>query len=408
MKPLRRPELVAPAGSMEKLKAAFNFGADAAYLGGQDFSLRAKANNFALSEIGAALAYAHDLGRRVYVTVNVFAHNRDLEPIGEYLEQLGLLGVDGVIVSDLGVLKLARERCPDVSVTISTQASVTNIATAEVYHSLGASRAVLARELCLEEIQEIAGSSGLQTEIFVHGAMCLSYSGRCWMSYAMTGRDANRGECAHPCRYRYAIVEETRPGMYYPVEEDQRGAYVMNANDLCLLEQVGELMAAGVHAFKIEGRMKSPYYVATAVAAYRQMIDTVLLQNGPVDTGPMKELLERSAARPFTTGFVLDRTVASRAQDIEKSQTPARYRFCGTVCGYEPNNGFTLVEQRTPFGIGDQLEFLEPPGNFRRHMVTSLYDYEWNPIDRARHAQEMIWIPAGRRFAPGTLIAKEE
>lgn len=399
----RKPELVAPAGSMEKLKAAIDFGADAVYLGGHEFGLRAGAENFSLPEMEKGLQIAHRAGRRVYVTVNIFAHNCDIDRMPAYLTELNNIGVDGLIVSDPGVLLLAREFSPDVPVTISTQANVTNYQSAEFYRRQGASRLVLARELSIEEIARIRRTVPIEVEVFIHGAMCLSYSGRCWLSQAMTGRSANRGECAHPCRYRYALVEEKRPGQYFPVMEDERGSYVMNSKDLCTISLIPQLIEAGVDAFKIEGRMKSPYYVAAVVKVYREAIDS-FLEGRPLDIIGWTRELERVATRPFTTGFALGKP--EDAQDIEKTASTRRVMFCGVVKEVDEKNRRILVEQRSPFGVGDHLEILEPNQPLRTEQLLEMYDDELNPTEVARHPQQMVWLTSRYCPKPGTLIGK--
>lgn len=271
---MNKPELVMPAGDLEKLHTALLFGADAVYAGGKEFSLRAHAGNLTLQEINEGLIFAHALGKKIYVTVNILAHNRDLKGLPPYLESLQELGVDGLIISDPGVLGMARRYAPQIPITISTQANVSNYESASFYKDLGAKRIVLARELTLEEIIEIKKRTGIEVEMFVHGAMCVSYSGRCLLSYYMTGRNANEGACAHPCRYRYQLQEEKRPGEYFPIEEDERGSYILNSRDLCLLQHLPRLIEAGIDAFKLEGRMKSPLYVAVVGQVYRQAIDT--------------------------------------------------------------------------------------------------------------------------------------
>lgn len=262
---------------------------------------------------------------------------------------------------------------------------------------------VLARELSIEEIARIKRTVPIELEVFIHGAMCLSYSGRCWLSQAMTGRSANLGECAHPCRYRYALQEEKRPGQFYPVAEDERGSYVMNSKDLCMIRFIPQLMEAGVDAFKIEGRMKSPYYVATVVKVYREAIDSVL-EGKPLDMERWTQELERVATRPFTTGFAMGRP--EEAQDIEKTTSPRKVLFCGVVRGLDENNGRMLVEQRAPFGIGDHLEYLVPGQPFKAERVTGLYDGELRPIEIARHPQELVWLDSQYPLTAGSLISK--
>ncbi|MGE5417036.1 MAG: peptidase U32 family protein [Acidobacteriota bacterium] len=399
----RKPELVAPAGNLEKLKAALDFGADAVYIGGHQFSLRAMAGNFSLPEMEQAVCLAHKIGRRVYVTINIFAHNRDIEGLTEYLAQLAQLGVDGIIVSDPGVVMLAREICPEIPITISTQASVTNYLSAGHYKSIGAMRIVAARELSMEELALIKAKVDIELEVFIHGAMCLSYSGRCWLSQAMVGRDANRGECAHPCRYRYHLVEEKRPGQYFPVGEDDRGTYVMNSKDLCLIHKVPELINAGVDAFKIEGRMKSPHYVAAVVKVYRQAIDHAWDGREP-KINEWRDELERVASRPFTEGFAVG--PANDTQDIHKPGFGNRVLFCGVVKGYDPAAKLLLVEQRAHFRPDDLLEFMEPDNELVVRPAGRLFNAEMCLVDAARHPREMLWLESEYAFRAGTLIGK--
>ncbi|MGE5403396.1 MAG: peptidase U32 family protein [Candidatus Saccharibacteria bacterium] len=399
----RKPELVAPAGNLEKLKAALDFGADAVYIGGQKFSLRAMAGNFSFSEMELAVCLAHKTGRRVYVTVNIFAHNRDIEELGGYITDLEKLGVDGLIASDPGVVLLARETCPNIPITISTQASVSNYLSAVHYKNIGAKRIVAARELSLPELAQIKERVDIELEVFIHGAMCLSYSGRCWLSQAMVGRDANRGECAHPCRYRYHLVEEKRPGQYFPVTEDERGTYVMNSKDLCLIEKIPELIEIGVDAFKIEGRMKSPHYVAAVVKVYREAIDHAWEGLEPKVDKWSREL-ERVASRPFTEGFVSG--PANNSQDIYKPGFGNRVVFCGIVRGYDPAAKLMLVEQRAHFRPGDELEFMEPGCELVIRPAGRILNSEMIEVDAARHPQEMLWLESDYAFRAGTLIGK--
>lgn len=400
---MKKPELVAPAGNMEKLQAALDFGADAVYLGGKEFSLRALAGNFTLEEMRKAVALVHKAGRRVYVTVNIFAHHRDLEELPGYLQELNDMPVDGLIVSDPGVMMLARQYCPEIPLTISTQANVTNSLAAQFYKDMGARRIVAARELSLEELAEIKRRVDIELEVFVHGAMCLSYSGRCWMSLAMTGRDANRGECAHPCRYRYFLREEKRPGHYFPVEADDRGTYVMNSRDLCLLAKVPQLIELGIDAFKIEGRMKSAHYVASVVRIYRQAIDAVV-EGREYRTAEWLEELQRVATRPFTEGFA--GSALEPMQDPEMTEIKGRVRFCGVVLAYDPEKHLILVEQRAPFKPGDLLEFMEPGSPLYRQRVEVLLNQELEEVDAARHPRELLWMPVERSWRPGTLVGK--
>ena len=306
----RRPELLAPAGTMEKLAAALRYGADAAYLGGRQFGLRAFGGNFTEDEIAAAVRLAHGMGKKIYVTVNVFPHNEDLVSLPDYLRFLKEAGADAVLVADLGVFMCAREAAPGLPIHVSTQANNVNWRTVRAWQELGAARVVLARELSAAEIREIRRATDVELELFVHGAMCISYSGRCLLSSYFTGRDANRGSCAQSCRWKYALVEESRPGAYYPIAEDERGTYIMNSKDLCLLPYLDEVIACGVDSLKIEGRMKSVHYVASVVKAYRTALDACLSEHPyHVETSWLEEL-NKVSHRAYTTGFFFGKTTA--------------------------------------------------------------------------------------------------
>lgn len=389
------PELLLPAGDLEKLKVAFLFGADAVYIGGQDYSLRAYAGNFTPEEMREGIAFARSHHGKVYVTVNILARNNDINTLPVYLNDLAEIGVDGMIVSDLGVMGLAQKYAPGVSLIVSTQASVTNYAAAAVFRDLGASRIVLARELSIGEIAEIKNRVGIELEVFVHGAMCVSYSGRCLLSHYMTGRSANRGACAHPCRYQYTLMEEKRPGQYYPVFEDERGSYILNSCDLCLVEYLPDLIEAGVDSFKIEGRMKSPLYVASTAATYRAALDTCsghpeLFMSNLAD---WKNELEKTATRPFTSGFINGED--NHIQDIDK--TEARHAdFVGVVHSYEPRCQALAVQQRANFGPGEELELIMPGGSTERLEPEALFDEDGNSIDRARHPLQTVLVPFPR------------
>lgn len=389
-----KPELVLPAGDLEKLYTALAFGADAVYAGGKQYSLRAYAGNLSLEEIAAGLEHVRKLGKHLYITVNLFAHNEDLAQLPAYLEALQTLGVDGLIVADPGVLRLARRYAPSLPITISTQANVTNYEAAAFYRDLGAKRIVISRELSLAEIKAIKSRVDIEIEMFVHGAMCMSYSGRCLLSHYMTGRSANRGECAHPCRYNYALLEEKRPGEYFAIHEDERGSYIMNSRDLCLLEYLPQLLEVQVDAFKIEGRMKSPLYVAQAARVYREALEQYAVHPGTWDSGQLQEWmksLKATAARPFTNGFI--EGSASSLQDIEKESPEIRAEFCGVVRGYDKSCGWLEIEQRANFGPGDPLALLTPDRGPVSIDLRELLDEEGSLLDRARHARQRVFIP---------------
>lgn len=392
---MHKPELLLPAGDPEKLETAFLFGADAVYIGGKEFNLRAFAGNFTFAEMAAGIDYAHQVGKRVYVTVNILAHNLDIDRLPPYLEQLQQIEADGLIISDPGVLSLARRYAPNVPVTVSTQANITNYESAAIYRELGASRIVLARELSLDEIVKIKERVEVELEIFVHGAMCVSYSGRCLLSHYMTGRSANRGACAHPCRYQYAVVEEKRPGQYFPLQEDERGSYIFNSRDLCLLEYIPQLIEAGIDAFKIEGRMKSPLYVASVARVYRLAVDYYMKNRSAFADRKLAEWMEElraTATRPFTAGFLFGE--APDIQDIEKQVSSTRTEFCGIVKGYDYERGMIEVEQRANFGPGEPLQFLMPGGAILDIQLDLLFDGDGLSLDRARHPRQRVYIPS--------------
>lgn len=387
---MNRPELVLPAGNLEKLKTAFVYGADAVYIGGKQFSLRAYAGNFNIEEMKEGLHFAHERNKKVYVAVNLLAHNHDLTNLPSYLEKLQELKADGIIISDLGVLRLAKKYAPDIPKTISTQANVTNYEAALMYKELGASRIVLAREVTMDNMREIKEKVDISLEVFVHGAMCVSYSGRCLLSHYMTGRSANLGACAHPCRYKYHLVEEKRPGEYYPIEEDEEGTYILNSRDLCLIEYIPELIDIGIDAFKVEGRMKSPLYVASVASTYREAIDTYIQKQRKYTAEELEgwlEELSKTATRPFTNGFIEGESPV--LQDINNEKMPERTLFSAVVMGYH-DQGMIKVEQRSNFGPGDNLEFLLPSGEVKPVVVDKIWDEEMNELDRARHPKQII------------------
>jgi len=405
---LHKPELVMPAGTLEKLKTAFIFGADAVYIGGRQFSLRSQAGNFTIEEIEQGLQFARLHRGKVYVAVNVLARNDELSTIPPYLEDLCQLGVNGLIISDPGVLRLAMRYAPGVPVTVSTQVSISNYEAAAFYRDQGAKRLVLARELSLPEIEKIKRRVGIEIEVFIHGAMCMAYSGRCLLSHYMTGRSANQGACAHPCRYRYALVEEKRPGQYYPIEQDQHGSYILNSRDLCLLDYIPRLAAMGIDAFKVEGRMKSPLYIASVASVYRQAIDAVAAEPDHKFTERQRENWMRelncTATRPFTTGFMGGES--ARLQDIHKETSLDKCEFCGVVRGWHARTSCLEVEQRANFGPGDRLELLIPGGEMIKVELTALFDQEGNRLDRARHARQTVFIPFEGDIPPFSILRR--
>jgi putative protease len=386
-----KPELLAPAGDMEKLRVALAYGADAVYIGGRDFSLRARAGNFAADELPRAVEYAHSLGKKLYVAVNVFARNSDLERLPAYLKLLAQAAPDAFIVSDLLVVALAREHAPALPLHISTQANTVNWQSAAMWGRLGASRVILGRELTLAEAAEISALGGLETEIFVHGAMCMAYSGRCFLSHYLTGRDANRGDCAQPCRWRYALQEEKRPGEYLPVEEDARGGYIFNSRDLCLIEALPQIMAAGIGAVKIEGRNKSAYYIANVTRVYRQALDEAYAAGENYQACEQwRRELGKLSHREYTAGFAFG-PPGEQGQRPATSDPIRGYDFAAMLLAIEP--GRLLLEQRNHFAPGDTLELLLPDGGQVDLPVAALYDEAGESISAAAHPAMRVYLP---------------
>lgn len=405
---MKAPELVMPAGNLEKLKTALLFGADAVYLGGKEFSLRAYAGNFNEAEMAAGVKFAHQHNKKAYITINTLAHNDDLARLPAYLEGIGSLEADGLIISDFGVLRMAQRYAPGIPVTISTQANISNYEAAAFCRDMGARRLVLARELSLEEIAAIKARVDIELEVFVHGAMCVSYSGRCLLSHYMIGRSANRGACAHPCRYSYALVEERRPGQFFAIEEDERGSYILNSRDLCLLEYIPDFISIGIDACKVEGRMKSPLYAGSVAGVYRQAIDEYMKQPMPYSEHNIKiwmaELM-KTATRPFTNGFMLGDSPL--LQDINKDDNQAyRAEFCGMVVGYREDIEMIGIQQRGNFGPGEDLEFILPGGENIKISPAEIFDEELNPLDRARHPQQKVYLPFNHALPEYTILRR--
>ncbi|MBU0673195.1 MAG: U32 family peptidase [Proteobacteria bacterium] len=381
-----RPELLAPAGNLEKLKTAIHYGADAVYLGGQEFSLRAHATNFTNTEIDTAVAYAHTHGVKVYVTVNILAHHRDFASMPGYLATLGQAGVDGLIIADPGILSLAQKEVPELPIHLSTQANVTNAASARFWQDQGVKRINAARELSLEEIAAIKDATDLEIEVFVHGALCISYSGRCLLSSYLTGRSANRGECAHPCRYSYALVEEKRPGQYFPVEEDGRGTYIFNSKDLCLLNRIPELLAAGIDSLKIEGRMKTVAYVGGVVRVYRAAIDELIRHGADPSTGQWPNLppsfmeeLQKVGTRGVTENFFNAPPGATEMLYLSPRIIPS-HEPVGII---EQEGDPALIEIRNPLFPGETVEHLGPGLSSSFYQVKQIKNEDGDALDKA-------------------------
>lgn len=390
----RKIELLAPAGDLEKLKFACIYGADAVYIGGQIFGLRASAKNFSIKDMEEGIKFAHERGKKVYVTINIIPHNEDLKELPEYLKKLNELKVDAVILSDPGTLMYVRKYAKDLEVHLSTQANNTNYMSANFWYEQGVQRIVMARELSFKEIKEIKENvpEDLELEGFIHGAMCISYSGRCLLSNYMANRDANRGECAHPCRWNYYIVEEKRPGEYIPVTEDEKGTYFFNSKDLCMVKHIPEVINSGINSLKIEGRMKSIYYVANTVRVYRKAIDEYLKspESYEFDSEWLEEL-RKVSHRKFTTGFYLNKPTEDD-QLYDTSSYIREYDFIGIVLEYDEETGIALVEQRNRMFKGDSIEVIGPDYKSFKQEIRIMRDENDEEIDVAPHAQQKIKI----------------
>jgi len=405
---LKKPELLAPAGNLEKLKLAIMYGADAVYCGGYNYGLREGADNFSLEELKEALDFAHQNKARVYITVNMIPHNEDLAPLPEYLHNLEQLGVDALIVSDPGVLSIIREEGIDIPVHLSTQANAVNWASVRFWEKQGIERVILARELSREEIREIRQKTDISLEIFIHGSMCISYSGRCLLSNYMVGRDANRGKCAHSCRWKYYLMEEKRPGEYYPVFEGEQGTYIMNSKDLCLIRYIPEIVATGVDSLKIEGRMKSLHYVAAVTATYRKALDTYFQdpENYQFKEEWLAEL-RKVTNRDFTTGFFLS-APGPDDHNYRSSAYQRDYDFMGIVRDYFPESREALIEARHKFFKGDMLEIMGPGIEPFLVKLDYIIDQESGElVEEAPHPQQLIRIPVSREVRPYYLVRRE-
>ena len=393
-------ELLAPAGNMEKLKTALYFGADAIYLAGKAYGLRAFAGNFEREELIEAVKLAHEMNKKVYVTVNIVAHNRDFENLEEYLKFLYDIGVDAIIVSDIGIINLARKVVKNLEIHVSTQANITNKYAAKFFCDLGVKRLVLARELSLEEIREIREyiPKEVELETFVHGAMCISYSGRCLLSNYLRHRDSNCGACVQACRWAYTI-KEIKSNDEYEIQEDSRGTYILNSKDLCLIEHLKELIDAGITSFKVEGRMKSVYYVANVTNAYRRALDN--LENPNFD---LIAEVKKSSHRNYTTGFYFNE---GERECLEQSLPVSTHDFVGVVL-HNTQDDVTIVEQRNMFKVGDELEILSPTDNFNKIVkVLEIKDEEGNDVVEARKVQQKLFVKLGIKLNAGDILRKK-
>lgn len=402
-------ELLAPAGDLEKLKMAIRYGADAVYLGGDSFGLRKSAKNFSIEQIEEGIIFAHERGKKVYITLNIVPHDEDMDGLEEYVTKLYELKTDAVIVSDPGMFSVIRRTVPNLPIHLSTQASVTNYETIMFWYHLGIRRIVLARELSLKEIQEMKEKlpEDLEIETFVHGAMCMSYSGRCLISNYMTGRDANRGDCAHGCRYKYNLVEEKRPGEYFPVYEDEDGTFIMNSKDLCMIEHIPELVKSGIKSFKIEGRVKSSYYVATVIRAYRMAIDEYYKDpvNYKYDDKWLKEI-QKASHRDFTTGFYFGKPT-HEAQVYTTSSYIRGYDFVGLILDYNDETKIATVEQRNRMFVGEKIEVFGPSKEYSTQIIEKMWDEEDNEIEVAPHPQQIVKILMAEPVNKMDMIRKE-
>lgn len=403
---MKKPELLIPAANLEVLKTAVRYGADAVYIGGDAFSLRAKADNFSLEDMKEGIKYAHANGVQIHVTVNILAHDYDIEAVKAYLLQLrdleaacgsdssSVIRPDALIIADPGIFALAREICPEIDIHISTQANNTNYQTYLFWHKLGAKRVVSARELSLNEIADIRAHipDDLEIESFIHGAMCISYSGRCLLSNYFTGRDANQGACTHPCRWKYAVVEETRPGEYLPVYENDRGTFIFNSKDLCMVEHIPELIEAGIDSFKVEGRMKTALYVATVARVYRQAIDDYLADPERYENNKpwYKREIAACTHRQYTTGFYFGKP-SSETQIYDDSTYINDYTYLGTITQIDVD-GYAVFEQKNKFCVGDEIEVIQPAGETLYVKVTSMRDAEGREIDSCPHASTQVGV----------------
>ena len=407
---MRKTELLIPASSLEVLKIAVMFGADAVYIGGEAFGLRAKAKNFSPEDMKEGIAFAHEHGVKVYVTANILAHNYDLEGARAYFKELKEIKPDALIIADPGMFSLAKEICPEIDIHISTQANNTNYETYRFWERLGATRVVSARELSIQEIKEIREhiSDKMEIETFVHGAMCISYSGRCLLSNYFTGRDANQGACTHPCRWKYAVVEESRPGEYLPVYENERGTYIFNSKDLCMIEHIPDLIDAGIDSLKIEGRMKTALYVATVARTYRKALDDYAESPEKYEANMPWYLdqISNCTYRQFTTGFFYGKP--DETTQIYDSNTYVKeYTYLGIV-GERNEKGWYATEQRNKFSVGELIEVMKPDGRNIEVTVKAIYDEDGQPMESAPHPKQKLYVDLGMELDQYDILRRQE
>lgn len=404
---MEKVELLAPAGNLEKLKTAILYGADAVYCGGFSYGLREGADNFSYQDLKEGTEFIHKRGKKIYVTVNMIPHNEDLDGLPEYLHQLDEIGVDALIISDPGVLQIIRDENIDIPLHLSTQANAVNYASVNFWHNLGMERIILARELSKEEIKEIREKTEITLEMFVHGAMCISYSGRCLLSNYFVNRDANRGKCAHSCRWKYHLVEEERPGEYYPVFEDEHGTHIMNSKDLCLIEYIPEIIETGVDSLKIEGRMKGMHYVANVTSTYRKAIDAFYQdpENYKFKEKWLKDL-KKVSHRGYTTGFFLH-PPTEEDQNYESSAYRRTFDFMGIIRGYDAEKKEALIEVRHKFFKGDKIEILKYNGEVQTETVDYIINEEGVEVEDAPHPKEIIRVPVENEYSELEVVRRE-
>ena len=407
---MRKTELLVPASSLEVLKIAVIFGADAVYIGGEAFGLRAKAKNFSPDEMKEGIAFAHEHGVKVYVTANILAHNYDLEGARAYFKELKEIGPDALIIADPGMFTLAKEICPEIDVHISTQANNTNYETYRFWEKLGATRVVSARELSIKEIKEIREhiSDKMEIETFIHGAMCISYSGRCLLSNYFTGRDANQGACTHPCRWKYSVVEESRPGEYFPVYENERGTYIFNSKDLCMIDHIPDIIDAGIDSLKIEGRMKTALYVATVARTYRKALDDYAESPEKYQENMPWYLdqISNCTYRQFTTGFFYGKPT-EETQIYDSNTYVKEYTYLGIV-GERNEQGWYKTEQRNKFSVGELIEVMKPDGRNVEVTVKAIYDEEGNSMENCPHPKQVLYVDLGMELDQYDILRRKE
>lgn len=406
---MKKIELLAPAGDINKLKTAVEYGADAVYLGGESFGLRKASKNFSMEDIKWATDYLHERGKKIHVTLNIIPHNHDMEGVEDYIKELYEIGVNALIVADPGMFMKVKEVAPDFPIHISTQGSVTNVETVKFWQKLGAERVVMARELSLKEVADIIKEVGdsIEVETFAHGAMCMSYSGRCLLSNYMTGRDANMGDCAQPCRYKYHLVEEKRPGEYFPIEEHDEGTFIMNSKDLCMIEHIDEMIEAGIASLKIEGRVKSEYYLATVIRSYRMAIDAYYRdpENYKYDPSLLEEI-KKVSHRDFTTGFFFGQ--ANENSQVYKDNSYIRgYDFVGIVLDYDEDTKIATIEQRNRVFVGEEIEIFGPGVKHFDYKIEKMLDDKDREIDVANKAKQIFKIKIDQPIKKGFILRRE-